>query len=97
MAKNLKIKVNIADRVYPLTIQNEGEEEGVRLAVKKISELIKNFEKNYQVRDKQDMLAMCALQFASQQEVKNVYDDLDTKEIENKLHHMTLMLNSYLK
>jgi cell division protein ZapA len=29
--------------------------------------MMKQFEENYAVRDKQDVLAMCALQFASQQ------------------------------
>jgi len=33
--------------------------------------MIKQFEENYAVRDKQDVLAMCALQFASQLEQKN--------------------------
>ena len=39
MINNLKIKVTIADRVYPLTIRDEREEEGIRLAVKKINEM----------------------------------------------------------
>ena len=65
MNENLKIKVTIGDRVYPLTIKGEGEEEGIRSAVKKINELLKKFEQNYEVRDKQDVLAMCALHFAS--------------------------------
>ena len=73
MEEKLKIKVTIGDRVYPLTINGEGEEEGVRKAVKKINDLIKRFEENYEVRDKQDVLAMCALQFASLQEVKSIY------------------------
>jgi cell division protein ZapA len=30
--------------------------------------MMKQFEENYAVRDKQDVLAMCALQFASQVE-----------------------------
>ncbi len=96
MNNNLKIKVTIGDRVYPLTIRDEGEEEGIRLAVKKINELLKKFEQNYEVRDKQDVLAMCALQFASQQEVKNVYDELDTKKVENKLNEMNQLLDSHL-
>jgi cell division protein ZapA len=29
--------------------------------------MMKQFEENYAVRDKQDVLAMCALQFASQE------------------------------
>ncbi len=97
MDDNLKIKVTIGDRVYPLTIRNEGEEEGIRAAVKKINELLKNFEKNYEVRDKQDVLAMCALQIASKNEVKNVYDDLDTKNVKNKLINMEQLIDSYLQ
>ena len=96
MSDNLKIKVTIGDRVYPLTIRDEGEEEGIRLAVKKINELLKKFEKNYEVRDKQDVLAMCALQFASQQEVQSVYDDLDTKNVENKLREINQLLDYHL-
>ncbi len=96
MDDNLKIKVTIGDRVYPLTIRNEGEEEGIRAAVKKINELLKSFEKNYEVRDKQDVLAMCALQIASKNEVKNVYDDLDTKNVKNKLINMEQLIDSYL-
>jgi len=97
MSESLKIKVTIGDRVYPLTIREEGEEEGIRLAVNKINELLKKFEQNYEVRDKQDVLAMCALQFASEHEVKNVYNVQDTKKIENKLKDMDQILDSYLK
>ena len=97
MDESLKIKVTIGDRVYPLTIRNEGEEEGIRAAVKKINELLKKFEQNYEVRDKQDVLAMCALQIASQNEVKNVYDDLDTKNVKNKLLNMEQLMDSYLQ
>jgi cell division protein ZapA (FtsZ GTPase activity inhibitor) len=61
----LKIKVNIANRTYPLTIKREEEEE-VRLAVKQIGEAVKRFEERYAVNDKQDVLAMCALQIATQ-------------------------------
>ncbi len=96
MSESLKIKVTIGDRVYPLTIRNEGEEEGIRAAVKKINELLKSFEQNYEVRDKQDVLAMCALQIASRGEVKNVYDDLDTKKVKNKLIDMEQLIDSYL-
>ena len=49
MSEKLKIKLSIANRVYPL-----------------------QFEQSYSVRDKQDVLAMCALQFASQSEQKTI-------------------------
>jgi cell division protein ZapA len=96
MISNLKIKVTIGDRVYPLTIRDEKEEEGIRLAVKKINVMVKSFEQNYEVRDKQDVLAMCALQFASMQEVKTVHEDLDSKKVENKLRELNQLLDSHL-
>ena len=96
MEEKLKIKVTIGDRVYPLTIKNDGEEEGVRKAVKKINDLIKKFEENYEVRDKQDVLAMCALQFASLQEVKSIYNEKDGEKIEDKLKQMSSILDTHL-
>ena len=96
MNSSLKIKVTIADRVYPLTIRDEREEEGIRLAVKKINEMVKQFEQNYEVRDKQDVLAMCALQFASQKEVKTVHEHQDSKKIESKLEELNQLLDSHL-
>lgn len=63
--KDLSIKVNIANRIYPLTVKQE-EEEYIRLAAKEINEMIKEYEQSYAVKDKQDLLAMCALQFATQ-------------------------------
>jgi len=97
MEEKLRIKVTIGDRVYPLTINNEGEEEGVRKAVKKINNLIKKFEENYEVRDKQDVLAMCALQFASLQEVKTVYNGQDAEKIEHTLIEMNNLLDIHLQ
>ncbi len=71
MAGSLKIKISIADRIYPMTIDPE-REEGLRKAAKKIEGVIKQFEKNYAVRDKQDVLAMCALQFAAKSEQQTI-------------------------
>jgi len=96
MNETLKIKVNIADRVYPLTVKVE-EEEGVRKAVKKINELIKKFEQNYAVRDKQDVLAMGALQFASKLEVKNLYNEKEKLDAENKLKKLNSLLDLQLQ
>ena len=64
MSELLKIKLTIADRVYPLSVAPE-QEEALRSSAKKIEAMIKQLEQNYAVRDKQDVLAMCALQFAS--------------------------------
>ena len=97
MVNSLRIKVTIGDRVYPLTIRDESEEEGIRAAVKKINDLIKKFEQSYEVRDKQDVLAMCALQFASQQEVKTVQENVVSEQVENKLRELGELLDSHLE
>jgi len=97
MTNSLRIKVTIGDRVYPLTIRDESEEEGIRAAVKKINDLVKKFEQSYEVRDKQDVLAMCALQFASQQEVKSVQENVVSEQVENKLRDLSSMLDSHLE
>lgn len=95
MSDQLKIKLSIADRVYPLTI-NPSQEEGLRLAAKKIEEMIKRFEQSYAVRDKQDVLAMCALQFAAQVEQKNIDEDSDSEAIEEKLIALNQLLQDHL-
>ncbi|RFN58052.1 cell division protein ZapA [Marixanthomonas ophiurae] len=95
MSNQLKIKLSIADRVYPLTI-NPSQEEGLRLATKKIEEMIKRFEKSYAVRDKQDVLAMCALQFAAQVEQKQIDKTNDKQEMEEKLEALNQLLQEHL-
>lgn len=87
MSEKLKIKISIADRIYPLTV-DASQEEGLRRASKKIDIMIKQFEESYAVRDKQDVLAMCALQFASQTE-QNVIDKVSDSE-ENNLKLLAL-------
>ena len=57
MSNPLKIKISIADRVYPMNILPE-QEEGLRRAAKKIEAMIKQFEQSYAVRDKQDVLPL---------------------------------------
>ena len=95
MDDKLKIKLSIADRVYPLTI-NPNQEEGLRKATKKIEELIKQFEQNYAVRDKQDVLAMCALQFAAQVEQKSIDNEYSHAELEERLRALNQLLQEQL-
>ncbi|WP_224484785.1 cell division protein ZapA [Robertkochia aurantiaca] len=91
----LKIKLSIADRVYPLNIAPE-QEEGLRKAAKKINGMIKGFEQSYAVRDKQDVLAMCALQFAAQIEQGSL-DKLNTDEaLQQRLTEINEMLQEHL-
>lgn len=95
MSDKLKIKLSIADRVYPLTI-DPSHEEGLRKAAKNIDELAKKFEKNYAVRDKQDVLAMCALQFASKIEQQGIDQTTGTKEAQERLKALSDLVQSKL-
>lgn len=63
--QEISIKVLIGDRNYPLKI-NAAEEEQVRRAAKLINEKAKFYRENYSVKDKQDALALTALEFASE-------------------------------
>jgi cell division protein ZapA len=94
MSNQQKIKLSIADRVYPLTIKPD-QEEGLRKATKKIEEMIKRFEKSYAVRDKQDVLAMCALQFATQVEQKQIDTIEVSQEVEKKLETLDQLLHEF--
>ena len=95
MSEKLKIKLSIANRVYPLTIE-ASQEEGLRKAAKNIEAMIKQFEQSYSVRDKQDVLAMCALQFASQVEQKTIDKENVNEHVEDKLKALDSLLHSYL-
>ena len=95
MKEKLKIKVSIADRVYPMTVFPE-QEEGLRLAAQKINKIIKHYEDNYAVRDKQDVLAMSALQFASKVEQLQIDEDESQNEIEQRLVDLNDKLVNYI-
>jgi cell division protein ZapA (FtsZ GTPase activity inhibitor) len=95
MNEKLKIKISIADRVYPLTV-DLSQEEGLRTASKKIDVMMKQFEENYAVRDKQDVLAMCALQFASQLEQKQIDNSIDGKETIERIKNINDLIGRYL-
>ncbi|HUH50963.1 MAG TPA: cell division protein ZapA [Flavobacterium sp.] len=96
MDEKLKIKISIADRVYPLTV-DYSQEEGLRTASKKIDAMIKQFEQNYAVRDKQDVLAMCALQFASSVEQEKIDTESVSEETKTKLFELNKRLTEYLE
>ena len=60
----LSITVVIADRPYKLKV-DRNEEEGLRKAAKVIEEQMEKYATYFQFKDKQDLLAMVALQFSA--------------------------------
>jgi len=97
MAESLKIKVTIAGRVYPIKVRNENEEQGMRKAANKINDLVTKFEKNYEVSDKQDVLAMCALQFASLIEINTIENEEDLIKATEKMNKLNVLIDEHLK
>ena len=94
MSEKLKIKLTVADRVYPLTISPD-QEASLRVSAKKIDEMTKQLQENYAVRDKQDVLAMCALQYAAQ--LENQLENNTTKdEPSNKINELIELIDLHL-
>lgn len=93
----LKINLVIAGRTYPLSVNNTREEEGMRKAAAKINDLIARYEQNYAVSDKQDVLAMCALQFASKLEISDITKDTNNEEALQKINELTKLVNTHLE
>ena len=61
----VSLKVEIANSVYTLKVKSE-EELSVKKAVELINQKIAEFERQYAVKDKKDVLAMVTLQLVSQ-------------------------------
>jgi cell division protein ZapA len=87
----VSLKVLIAGRTYPLTVKKE-DEQAVLDAARMINEKVKEFEISYSVRDKQDLLAMSALNLLAtlQAEPKK------TPELD-ELNQLDLFVSDYLK
>lgn len=62
MEEKLSIRINIADRYYPLKIDRK-DEERIRMAARQINEKVIQYKQRYSDKDTQDFLAMAALQF----------------------------------
>ena len=89
--QEISIKVLIGDRQYPLKISSE-EEENVRKAAKLVNDRSKFYSENFSVQDKQDAIAMSALEFASENLTAPSVDQAISADTEQLL----IDLNKYL-
>ncbi|WP_294286680.1 cell division protein ZapA [uncultured Chryseobacterium sp.] len=87
-----RITINIAGRVYPLNVP-AAEEETLRKVGKQIENMIKDFEQNFDVRDKQDALAMCALKLGTNAEVVSMNYDKTIQSTNERLSRISQSLN----
>jgi cell division protein ZapA (FtsZ GTPase activity inhibitor) len=90
----ISIKINIADRVYPLRVNME-EEEIIRRAAKLINDRIKEYQENYEVRDKQDLLSMCVLHYATSSLKADQKVSVEDSEVAEKVYELDYLLNNF--
>lgn len=89
--QEISIKVLIGDRQYPLKISSN-EEENVRKAAKLVNDRSKFYTENFSVQDKQDAIAMSALEFASE----NLNAASGDHSISAEVEHLLIELDQYL-
>jgi len=89
----LSIKLHIANRIYPMKIERKSEEY-IRNAVKKIEGRLKFYEDNYAIKDKQDLLAMCLIEYASKFETVNNKKVVEDDGLTEKLAELDAILTS---
>jgi cell division protein ZapA len=94
MDDKLSIKVNIAERYYPLRIEREDEEK-IRKAARLINEKILQYKQKYIDKDAQDFVAMAALQFVIQ--YIELESDSRSSALEESLKELNDEIGSYLK
>ena len=93
MGEKLSIKLHIANRIYPMKIQRDSEEY-IRNAVKEIEGRLKFYEENYAIKDKQDLLAMCLIEYASKFESVNNKNIVDDGSLMERLNEIEAILDS---
>ena len=90
----ISIKINIADRVYPLKVNME-EEEIIRRAAKLINDRIKEYQENYEVKDKQDLLSMCVLHYATSALKADKKVSVEDTEVTEKVYQLDHLLSGF--
>jgi len=93
--EELTITVNIADRPYRLKIKRE-EEEVIRKAVKEIEQRIREYSEHFAFNDKQDLMAMVLLHYAST--AQKLESDLLSGEnmVISKLQQMEELISNHI-
>lgn len=91
-----RITINIAGRNYPLNVP-AAEEETLRRVGKQIEAMIREFEANFDVKDKQDALAMCALKLGANAEVHQLNNEKIVQNTNERLTKLNQLLDEIEK
>ena len=95
MDDKLSIRVNVADRYYPLKVERENEEK-IRKAARLINEKVLQYKMRYTDKDVQDFLAMAALQYVIKltEEEEKLENDYLPDAINELIHKIDSVLET---
>ena len=93
MDDKLSIRVNLAERYYPLKI-DRGDEEKIRKASRMINDKVLQYKQKYVDKDTQDFMAMAALQFVIK--IIESENETDVAPFEKKVNEVVSELKEYL-
>ena len=94
MDDKLSIRVNVADRYYPLKVERENEEK-IRKAARMINEKVLQYKQRYTDKDVQDFLAMAALQYVIR--LTEEEEKLENDYLPDTLKELILKIDSVLE
>jgi cell division protein ZapA (FtsZ GTPase activity inhibitor) len=93
MDDKFSIRVNVADRYYPLKVERENEEK-IRKAARMINEKVLQYKQRYTDKDVQDFLAMAALQYVIK--LAEEEEKLENDYLPDALKELILKIDSVL-
>lgn len=94
MKEDVSIKVKIADRIFPIKVSVQ-EEYFVRKAVKNIDQKIKEIRAHYGIKEYKDVLAMIALELATDQAKVQSKKWIEDDGVTEQIDELDEMLSAY--
>ncbi len=90
----VSLKINVAGNEYPLRIKEE-DAVNIERAAELIKEKIAEFEKNYTVKEKKDILAMVLLQMVTQFVQQDKAKSEELKQLKGVLEELNEMVKQH--
>ncbi len=94
MDKTESVKIQIANRTYPLKVSTD-EVAAIEKAAAMVNLRLKEYEKAFGVRDLQDLLAMCALHMSAEQLGLMRKQELNEDAINKELDNLEVLIKSF--
>lgn len=95
MKQSLSIKLKLADRDYPMQTDSDTESR-LRMAAKIINEKVKAYRKEFGIENRQDLLAMVALDYAVESLTLNEEQEDTDSLVTKKLDFWSSLIDSTL-